>query len=69
MFIMKELNYYSYGDVRLEQGGFNLPPILIGTLFYQGQTLVDRKNNEIFDEKKALKRINTQISLSNQYPQ
>ncbi|MFW9865356.1 MAG: hypothetical protein ACFFEN_04585 [Candidatus Thorarchaeota archaeon] len=65
--MMSESKFYAYGDVKLEYGSFNLPPILIGTLFYQSQTLVDRKNPEIFDENKALKRINTQISLSNKY--
>lgn len=65
--MMSESKFYTYGDVKLEYGSFNMPPILIGTLFYQGQTLVDRKNPEIFDENKALKRINMQISLSNKY--
>jgi tetrahydromethanopterin S-methyltransferase subunit H len=65
--MMNVSKFYSYGDVKLEYGSFDLPPILIGTMFYQGQTLVDRKNSEIFDKNKALKRINTQISLSNKY--
>ncbi|MFX1427659.1 MAG: hypothetical protein ACFFBE_14485 [Promethearchaeota archaeon] len=64
---MIESDFYSYGDIKLGRGNFEHPPVLIGTLFYQGQSLVNRKNPEIFDEKKALKRINTQISLSNQY--
>jgi tetrahydromethanopterin S-methyltransferase subunit H len=64
---MTEPNFYSYGDVKVGRGNFDLPPVLIGTLFYQGQPIVDRKNSEIFDERKALKRINTQLSLSKQY--
>ncbi|MFX0083390.1 MAG: hypothetical protein ACFE94_16715 [Candidatus Hodarchaeota archaeon] len=64
---MSELKFYSYGDIKVGRGNFELPPLLIGTLFYQGQNFVNRKNNEIFDENKALKRINTQLDLSNQY--
>ncbi|MFW9942236.1 MAG: hypothetical protein ACFFFT_14450 [Candidatus Thorarchaeota archaeon] len=64
---MSEPKFYSYGDVKVGRGDFELPPVLIGTIFYQGQTIVDRKNNEIFDERKALKRINTHLSLSQQY--
>jgi len=64
---MKESKFYSYGHIKVGRGNFDLPPVLIGTLFYQGQSFVNRKNSEIFDERKALKAINTQISLSNQY--
>jgi len=64
---MSEPKFYSYGDIRVGRGDFELPPLLIGTLFYQGQSFIDRKNSEIFDERKALKRINTQLSLSKQY--
>jgi len=60
-------NYYSYGNIKLGRGDFNLPPILIGTIFYQNEPLVDRKNVESFDAQKALKRIHTQISLSEKY--
>ncbi len=64
---MKESKFYSYGHIKVGRGNFDFPPVLIGTLFYQGQSFVNRKNSEIFDERKALKAINTQISLSNQY--
>ena len=64
---MSEPKFYSYGDIKVGRGDFELPPLLIGTLFYQGQSLVNRKNSEIFDERKALKRINTQLSLSKKY--
>jgi len=60
-------DYYLYGNVKLGCGSFTLPPILIGTMFYQGQTLVDRKNEENFDEEKAVKRINTQKALAKKY--
>jgi len=60
-------DYYLYGDVKLGCGSFTLPPILIGTMFYQGQTLVDRKNGLQFDESKARKRIDAQKSLASQY--
>ena len=61
---MGEQNYYLYKDIKLGYGNFDLPPILIGTLFYQGETIVDRSNPEIFDEEKAKKRIIGQITLS-----
>ncbi len=60
-------DYYSYGNIKLGYGNFDLPPILIGTMFYQGQTLVDRKNELQFNESKARKRIDAQKSLASQY--
>ncbi|MHA1350386.1 MAG: hypothetical protein ACTSPZ_06050, partial [Promethearchaeota archaeon] len=60
-------DYYLYGDIKLGYGNFTLPPILIGTMFYQGQTLVDRKNEENFDEEKAVKRISTQKALAKKF--
>jgi len=60
-------DYYLYGDAKLGFGNFELPPILIGTMFYQGQTLIDRKNELQFDAIKAKKRIDAQKSLANQY--
>ena len=64
---MTENSYYSIDNIKIGYGNFNLPPILIGTLFYQGQTLIDRKKSSIFDSLKAKKRIDTQIELSKQY--
>ena len=64
---MPEIIPYTYGNIKLGRGNFELPPVLIGTLFYQGETLVDRKNMEIFDENKAKKRIETQTTLSEKY--
>jgi tetrahydromethanopterin S-methyltransferase subunit H len=60
-------DYFLYGNVKLGYGNFDLPPILVGTMFYQGQTLVDRKNASIFDAGKARKRIDSQKSLAHQY--
>ncbi|MHA1508374.1 MAG: hypothetical protein ACTSO6_06695 [Promethearchaeota archaeon] len=60
-------DYYLYGNVKLGYGNFTLPPILIGTMFYQGQTLVDRKNGLQFDVSKARKRIDAQKSLASKY--
>ena len=60
-------DYFLYGNVKLGFGNFELPPILIGTMFYQGQTLMDRKNACHFDVSKAKKRIDSQKSLANQY--
>ncbi len=62
-----ELKYYLYGNLKVGRGEFNLPPVLIGTIFYQNETIVDRKNNEVFNEEKAKKRIENHISLSQKY--
>jgi len=64
---MTDSKFYSYGDIKLGRGNFELPPILIGTIFYQNQTIVDRKNPQIFDTRKAKKRIDYQIQLSKKY--
>ena len=58
---------YMYGTIQVGRGNFNLPPLLIGTLFYQGETLVDRKDERNFDEYKAKKRIETQQALGEKY--
>ncbi|MFX1260034.1 MAG: hypothetical protein ACFFAN_19465, partial [Promethearchaeota archaeon] len=55
------------GNIKLGHGNFDLPPILIGTLFYQGESFIDRKHSEIFNEEKAKKRILTQKSLAETY--
>lgn len=60
-------SFWEYGDVKLGRGSFKLPPILIGTMFYQGQSLLDRANDEIFNEEKAKKKINNQIELAKKY--
>ena len=64
---MTDSKFYSYGDIKLGRGNFDLPPVLIGTMFYQNQTIVDRKNPQIFDARKAKKRIDDQIQLSKKY--
>ncbi|MHA2008569.1 MAG: hypothetical protein ACXABO_20445 [Promethearchaeota archaeon] len=64
---MTDSKYYSYDNLKLGRGSFELPPILIGTMFYQNQTILDRKNPEIFDSQKAKKRIDNQIKLSEKY--
>ena len=64
---MDDAKYYSYGDIKLGRGNFDLPPLLIGTMFYQNQTLVDRQNPESFDVQRAKKRIESQIALSKKY--
>jgi len=64
---VKEPQYYSYGDIKVGKGNFDLPPVLIGTMFYQNQTLIDRQNPVIFNPEKAKKRISNQIALSKKY--
>ena len=60
-------DYYLYGNIKLGYGKFTISPILIGTMFYQGQSLVDRKKETLFDESKARKRIDTHKKLADQY--
>ncbi len=60
-------DYYEYGNVKTGYGNFNLPPVLIGTMFYQGQTLVERDDPTKFNVEKAKKRILKQKSLAKQY--
>ncbi|MFX1353641.1 MAG: hypothetical protein ACFE8V_04020 [Promethearchaeota archaeon] len=64
---MTIVNYYNYKNFKLGFGNFNLPPVLIGTMFYQGQSIVERKNSQNFNKEKAKKRIQNQQDLSNQY--
>ncbi len=58
---------YIYGNLKLGRGHFDLPPVLIGTLFYKGETIIDRNNPELFSEKKAKNRINNHKKLATQY--
>ncbi|MBN1802087.1 MAG: hypothetical protein JW891_11300 [Candidatus Lokiarchaeota archaeon] len=58
---------FSYGNIELGFGNFNLPPVLIGTIFYQGETIVDKKNACNFNEVKAKKRINTQKEIAKKF--
>ena len=60
-------DYYEYGNVKAGYGNFNLPPILIGTMFYQGQTLVERDDPTKFNIEKAKKRILKQKALAEKY--
>ena len=64
---MDEITPYAYGNIKIGRGNFKLPPVLIGTMFYQGQTLIDRKDNEKFNVEKAKKRIDTQKELAKKY--
>ncbi|TXT62293.1 MAG: Tetrahydromethanopterin S-methyltransferase subunit H [Promethearchaeota archaeon] len=58
---------FIYGDVKLGKGHFDLPPVLIGTMFYDGQTIVERNNPAQFDQAKAKKRIDTHKQLAEKY--
>ncbi|MHA2181509.1 MAG: hypothetical protein ACXAAH_08810, partial [Promethearchaeota archaeon] len=64
---MTDSKFYSYGDKKLGKGNFELHPLLIGTIFYQNQTIIDRKNPHIFDTQKAKKRVDRQNQLSKKY--
>ncbi len=64
---MNDVDYYTYGNLKLGRGQFDSPPILIGTIFYQNETILDRKNPELFNTQKAIKRIESHQSLSEKY--
>lgn len=64
---MEESNYYTYGNIKLGYGNVDLPPVLIGTMFYQGQQIMNRDHPEDFNKEKAKKRIEKQKSLAKQY--
>ena len=64
---MPEDKSYMYGDIKLGRGNFDLPPLLIGTIFYQGQSFIDRNDESIFNEEKAKKRIENQRLLGEKY--
>jgi tetrahydromethanopterin S-methyltransferase subunit H len=63
---MKNSAYY-IKNVKIGRGYFNLPPVLIGTMFYDGQTLVEKENPKSFNKQKAIKRIETHKKLASQY--
>ena len=65
--IMLEKDYLEYQNIKLGFGSFKYPPVLIGTMFYQGQRLIDNTDVSKFNKEKALKRIEKHIQLSNQY--
>ncbi|MFX1419258.1 MAG: hypothetical protein ACFE9N_10095 [Promethearchaeota archaeon] len=64
---MDNSEYYTYGNIKLERGTFDSPPILIGTIFYQNESIVERKNPDVFNFQKAKRRIEKHQSLSKQY--
>jgi tetrahydromethanopterin S-methyltransferase subunit H len=64
---MLEKDYLKYQNVKVGFGNFKHPPVLIGTMFYQGQRIIDRSDITKFNKEKALKKIDKHIQLSNQY--
>ncbi len=58
---------YEYGSIKLGKGNFNLSPVLIGTIFYQGESILNRDNPKNFNKEKAKKRINKQKILAKKY--
>lgn len=61
------MNFYTYGDEKLGYGKFELPPLLIGTIFYQGETILTREDETEFNEEKAKSRIEKHKSLAKKY--
>lgn len=64
---MPENSFYPYRFIKLGFGHFNLPPVLVGTMFYQGQSIIDRNNSQNFNKEKAKKKIHTQLELAEKY--
>ena len=64
---MPENSFYSYRFIKLGFGHFNLPPVLVGTMFYKGQSIVDRNNSQNFNKEKEKKKIHTQLELAEKY--
>ena len=65
--IMFDKDYIEYQNIKLGFGSFKHPPVLIGTMFYQGQRLIERSDITKFNKEKALKKIEKQVQLSEQY--
>lgn len=62
------MSYYLYNnDLKVGKGNFNLPPLLIGTIFYDGETIIDRDDPLNFSIEKAKKRINAHKELAAKY--
>ncbi len=61
------MSTYTYDDINVGRGHFKVPPVLIGTMFYDGQTLVNRDNPQNFNVQKAKKRIEKQKTLAAKY--
>ena len=64
---MLEKDYLEYQNVKIGFGSFKYPPVLIGTMFYQGQRIIDASDITKFNKEKALKKIGKHVQLSNQY--
>ena len=64
---MLEKDYLEYQNIKLGFGSFKYPPVLIGTMFYQGQRIIDASDITKFNKEKALKKIEKHVQLSNQY--
>ena len=64
---MHEKDYLEYQNVKIGFGSFKYPPVLIGTMFYQGQRIIDASDITKFNKEKALKKIEKHMQLSNQY--
>lgn len=61
------MSFYQYKNIKVGRGHFDLPPVLIGTIFYDGETIVDRDDPLQFNEQKAIKRIEKHKELGEKY--
>jgi tetrahydromethanopterin S-methyltransferase subunit H len=62
-----KMSFYQYEDIKVGKGHFELPPVMIGTIFYDGETIVDRDDPLQFKEQKAIKRIEKHKELADKY--
>lgn len=66
---MKDIKnqYFEYNGIKVGRGHFELPPVLIGTMFYDGQPIFENQNGIKFNKDKAKKKIDKQFDLSEKY--
>lgn len=62
--LKKEQKIFKIGDVEIGGKPGELPTVLIGTIFYEGQSIVEDAKNGIFNKSKAEELINKQVELS-----
>lgn len=61
------MSHYLYKDIKVGRGHFEFPPVLIGTIFYEGETIVERDDPLQFNAQKARKRIDAHKELAAKY--
>lgn len=65
MFVFPEQKVFNVGGVRVG-GQSNVPCVLVGTIFYEGERILDDKSSGGFDRRKAESLVNTLDRLSDE---